>query len=78
MNKLYDLIWRRFVASQMVEAIYIETKVNIEGFNGSDKFDFLLSGLKLQFNGWLSVYSNKSKNKEVFIPDLSKGDEVFN
>ncbi len=77
LHRLYDLIWKRFVACQMADAVYDETKVDIEGLNGSDKFNFLLSGLKLKFDGWLSVYSSKSKDEEVFIPDLSKGYMVF-
>ncbi len=77
LHRLYDLVWKRFVACQITDAVYEETKVVVEGLESSDKFSFLLSGLKLKFDGWLSVYSNKLGGEEVFIPDLLKGDEVF-
>ncbi len=52
--RLYDLIWRRFVASQMTPAIYDQTTVEIEG--RSDKsYNVRVSGSVLKFDGFLKV-----------------------
>lgn len=51
--KLYALIWKRFVACQMVPALYAQRKVTIEG-NG---FTFGVTGSTLTFDGFLKVYS---------------------
>lgn len=54
--KLYQLIWQRFVASQMLDAIYNTLAVDVVG--KSQKNDYLLrsSGSQLQFPGFLVVY----------------------
>jgi DNA topoisomerase-1 len=52
--KLYDLIWRRFVASQMTPAVYDQTNVDIQG--KSDKtYSVRVSGSVLKFDGFLKV-----------------------
>ncbi|MBQ0005533.1 MAG: type I DNA topoisomerase, partial [Clostridiales bacterium] len=66
--KLYDLIWRRFVASQMAPAVFDTASVSIE--NG--KYEFKATGSRLVFDGWRSVYA-ASKEKEIKIPKLSEG-----
>jgi DNA topoisomerase-1 len=58
--KLYKLIWDRFVASQMKEAVYDHTSVEIEATpkaNGESRTYMLrASGRILKFPGWLEVY----------------------
>jgi DNA topoisomerase-1 len=56
--KLYTLIWRRFVASQMVPAVYDVTSVNIAARSSKDGkiYDFRASGTVLRFDGFLKVY----------------------
>jgi DNA topoisomerase-1 len=49
--KLYELIWNRFVSSQMVPAVYLQQKMEITG----GKFQFGSSGSKLTFKGFLAV-----------------------
>ena len=70
--KLYKLIWQRFVASQMASAIYDTLSVNIL----ADKYILRSSGSQIKFEGFLKVYPIKSKDKNINIPDLSKGDSV--
>lgn len=73
--KLYSLIWRRFVASQMSDAIYKTVSINI--LNGD--YLFKLSGSVLEFDGFLKVYEDgKNENKDLIVPDFVKGEELKN
>src|SRR5579883_1468078 len=60
--KLYKLIWERFLASQMKEAIYDQTSVDIEAkaANGS-VYGMRASGRVLKFPGWLDAYEKEEK-----------------
>ena len=71
--RLYDLIWRRFVGSQMNPAQYDTISVSILSNNNV----FRASGSKLKFDGFLKVYDNvNNKDKDVQMPMLVKGDQV--
>jgi len=69
--KIYDLIWRRFIACQMSQAIFDSTRVEIE----TGKYTFRSSGQILKFDGFLKIYSQKFKESE--LPVLEK-DEILN
>ncbi len=63
--KLYDLIFKRFVASQMKSALYAQRQVVITG----DKFIFKITGSTLIFDGFLKVYAiDEEKEKKVVLP----------
>ncbi len=68
--KLYQLIWKRFTASQMGNAIYETTSVKIDA-NGEQ---FSVAASRLKFDGFLSVYSQEDdKEEQVRISqDLGK------
>ena len=68
--KLYNLIWRRFIACQMNPAILDATTINIKAKN----YIFRATGSVIKFDGWLKVYP--SKIKENILPPLSK-DEIL-
>ncbi|MBZ2173886.1 type I DNA topoisomerase [Schnuerera sp. xch1] len=71
--KLYDLIWRRFVGSQMSPAKYDTISVKIL----SNDCIFKASGSKLNFKGFLKVYKINEKNdSNSEIPMLTKGETV--
>lgn len=71
--KLYDLIWRRFVSSQMTAAKYDTISVRIIS-NGNV---FRASGSKLNFDGFLKVYNNQDDNdNDLEIPNLVKGEKL--
>jgi DNA topoisomerase-1 len=59
--KLYDLIWRRFVACQMAPAIFDSTIVDIK----AKKYIFRANGQILKFDGFLKVYPIKFKEAEL-------------
>ncbi len=63
--KLYELIWRRFIASQMTPAEYFQRVVHIE----SGDFLFKARGSSLVFDGFLKVYDVEEDDKDtVKIP----------
>ena len=71
--KLYDLIWRRFIASQMAEAVFNETVIKIEAQN-KNSYELKASGSVITFDGFLKVYSSKAE--DVVLPDLQSADTL--
>ncbi|MCA1566251.1 MAG: type I DNA topoisomerase [Acidobacteria bacterium] len=57
--KLYRLIWQRFVASQMMPAVFDQTTIDIE----AGRFLFRASGSVLKFDGFLRVYEEGRDEK---------------
>ncbi len=64
--KLYTLIWRRFIASQMVPAIFDITTAKIAAVSLKDgkTYDFRLSGSVVRFDGFLKVYEVSEEKKD--------------
>jgi DNA topoisomerase I len=64
--KLYTLIWRRFVASQMVPAVYDVTTANIAAVSQKTRktYDFRVSGSVMRFDGFLKLYESSDDNKD--------------
>jgi DNA topoisomerase-1 len=54
--KLYKLIWERFIASQMKDAIFDQTSIDIEAKAKASAYTLRASGRVLKFAGWLEVY----------------------
>lgn len=69
--KLYNLIWKRFVASQMAAAKYETVAVSV--VNG--KYEFKASGSRMTFDGWKKVYA-ASTEKENDLPPLTEGQKL--
>jgi DNA topoisomerase-1 len=61
--RMYKLIWQRFVASQMVPAVYDQTTVNIEA-KADRSYDFRASGSVLKFDGFLKVYQETTETAD--------------
>ncbi|MDD6307368.1 MAG: type I DNA topoisomerase, partial [Clostridiales bacterium] len=57
--RLYQLIWKRFVASRMASAVYETTNVKI----GAGKYRFSVSASKIAFEGFMSVYTSDEDEK---------------
>jgi len=65
--KLYNLVWQRFVASQMTPAVFDQTTVNVEG----GEFTFRAVGSVLKFDGFLKVYGREEgDDAENLLPPL--------
>ena len=70
--RLYQLIWKRFVASRMTNANYETTSVKIDA-NGHR---FTIAASKLVFDGFMSVYKDDEEDKtegNTFVKDITKG-----
>ena len=70
--RLYQLIWKRFVASCMANAVYDTENVRI---SASDKYIFTASASKIRFQGFMSVYNDDDDdkdNKNVISSSLSE------
>jgi DNA topoisomerase-1 len=63
--KLYTLIWKRFIASQMVPAVYDVTTAKIEAKSAVDRktYDFRVTGSVMRFDGFLTVYEVAEEKK---------------
>ncbi|MBF8984289.1 type I DNA topoisomerase [Lutibacter sp. B2] len=70
--KLYKMIWERFLASQMENAVYDTYSIKI---NNGD-FVFKASGAKVCFDGFLKVYTYASTADDE-IPHVSENDELI-
>lgn len=68
--KLYDLIWRRTLASQMPNAKLNQTRVDLD----VEKHLFRANGSSVIFDGYTKVYQSA---KEKFLPKLKVGDVVI-
>ena len=90
-KRLYDLIFKRTVASQVNDAIFDQTTVDVSAVKDADKFGLRATGSQLKFAGWLKVYGidreeeeeeksdkeqEKSKAENQKIPDLSEGEAL--
>ena len=78
MLKLYDLIWRRFVASQMAEARLVQKTVGIEAVKDGLRHEYLFtaSSTAVVFEGWLKAMNASQSKKVAAKEDEEDSDEV--
>ncbi|MEX2463971.1 MAG: type I DNA topoisomerase, partial [Balneolaceae bacterium] len=81
--KLYDLIWKRTIATQMAEAKLEFTNVVITAEKDGTKADFKTSGKKILFPGFFRAYVEGSddpeaalENQEIFLPEMKEGETI--
>ena len=80
-KKLYDLIWKRTVASQMVCAELDRTTIVID-MSGSSQ-QFVATGEVVRFDGFLRLYSESTdddqaaESGEGLLPKMAQGDELL-
>ena len=73
--RLYQLIWKRFVASRMQSAVYETTNVKV----AAEKYIFNAATSKLDFDGFMKVYTDSDNEKVVTnntVSKLEKGMEL--
>ena len=78
-KKLYELIWKRTIASQMADAEIEKTTVNIS-ISGTDEV-FVAQGEVVKFDGFIKVYRESVDDEEQeeeshVLPPLKKGMEL--
>ena len=77
-NKLYELIWKRTLASQMADAQLERTTVKIAADKHAEQF--VATGEMIQFDGFLKVYLESSddedEEQEGMLPNLKKGEPL--
>lgn len=81
-QKLYDLIWKRTIASQMADAKYETTTVTLTVQAGAQVAEFTASGTVYTFKGFLEAYEEGADEKrndddaDQSLPAVSVGDEL--
>jgi DNA topoisomerase-1 len=70
--RLYNLIWRRFVASQMKPARFQLTTVNIS----ASQYQLRATGSVILFDGFLRAYRNGERDEEETLPELKEGERL--
>lgn len=79
-KRLYELIWKRTIASQMADAQLEKTTININIGNTNEKF--VATGEVVSFDGFLKVYLESTDDEEHaedashILPALKEGDEL--
>ncbi|MGQ9614664.1 type I DNA topoisomerase [Chloroflexus sp.] len=83
--RLYDLIWKRFIASQMAPAVFDSTTVDIAAtpvVTGAPAYLFRATGSVLKFPGFLAVYNvsldegEEDEDSERRLPPLAEGEAL--
>lgn len=69
-KRLYKLIWQRFIASQMPQALFDSTTIII----GAGKYELRTTGTMLRFDGFLKIWPQKFEEKE--LPPLKEGEDL--
>lgn len=80
LDRLYQLIWKRTIASQMSSAILEKTTVKI--INNNNKYEFVANGEVVKFDGFLKVYMESSdfddEEQEGMLPNLTVNEILLN
>ena len=76
--RLYELIWKRTVASQMAQAIFDATSVDIAA---GERYGFRATGQVIRFPGFMALYiegtdDSDDENKEGLLPALEEGEQL--
>lgn len=81
--KLYDLIWKRTIATQMAEAKLEFTNVTVTAKKDETEADFRSGGKKILFPGFFRAYVEGSddpdgaiENQEIFLPVMKEGEPI--
>jgi len=73
-QKLYSLIWKRMIASQMQPAIFDSVKLEIKA-NGQQNYLLQANGSTIKFDGYLKAYDGKT-NGENLLPKMKIGENL--
>lgn len=68
--RLYELIWRQFVACQMTLAQYDSSTITVT----ADTYTLKAKGRILRFDGWTKVQRPQGKTEDIILPNVTVGD----
>lgn len=71
--KLYDLIFRRFIASQMVPAVYDTTTLTVKGTQGKHTLLARQTGSIIRVAGWMTLFPG---SEDTLLPDVKSKDAL--
>lgn len=87
--RLYDLIWKRFIACQTADAVLDQKTIDIEAIASSKKDSYILraTGSTIKFDGWLRLYRVSNSNyqeeeeqdkadEDKLLPELTEGEQL--
>jgi len=72
--KLYDLIWRRTISSQLPPAVFDATSIDIEALAKKSLYTLRANGTILRFDGFTKIWPTKFEDKE--IPECREGESL--
>jgi len=73
-KKLYELIWKKAVASQMADANVLKTKI-ISKVNDGEIPDFTINGSRVLFEGWLKA-DPQARGEDIELPKVDVGESL--
>ena len=71
--KLYNLIWRRFIASQMAASVSDSVGADIK----SGDYLFRATGSRIIFDGFRKIYQTGDEKKDMLLPDLQEDEKLI-
>jgi DNA topoisomerase-1 len=71
-ERLYELIWRQFVAGQMPDAEYVSTTVT----STAGEYELTIRGRIVRFDGYTRVLAPAGRKEDVVLPDLQEGEAL--
>ena len=79
-QRLYELIWKRTVASQMSDAQVLRTEIKVASDKGAEKFN--VQATQILFDGFLKLYIESTDDPQqdddaVILPEMHIGDRMF-
>ncbi len=82
--RLYELIWKRTLACQILDAVFDQTTVDVLAKSGENNYSFRATGSIIKFDGWLKVYgvkeleeeSENGEAKKQVLPKLEEGENL--
>ncbi len=79
-QKLYELIWKRTVASQMSDARVLKTDIKVSSDKSEEKFN--VQATQVLFDGFLKLYMESTDEPQnddeiVILPEMNIGDRMF-
>ncbi len=79
--KIYNIIWKRFIACLMSPCVQNTFKVEITGANEKDKAEgkyctFSASGYTVKFDGYTALYGDHDDGKEGKLPEIAENDPL--